>query len=163
MLRANTTPFQNSRFSGTKKHPVRSKNTISIFNLSDVKTAVCWDVTPDSPAGRADVSGDSSSGTMINGERGRILRNYSSVLFADTVSHLILLHTSLFRYYPALWPSNVQRMQTYDSLLNSGCTGVSPTRKETAHQALATQMKLAYPGFQCLDNLPYSPDLVPSD
>jgi len=33
----------------------------------------------------------------------------------------------------------------------------------TAHRALATQKKLAYLGFQCLDRLPYSPDLAPSD
>ena len=32
-----------------------------------------------------------------------------------------------------------------------------------AHRALATQKKLAYPGFQCLDHPPYSPDLAPSD
>jgi len=32
-----------------------------------------------------------------------------------------------------------------------------------AHQALATQMKLVYLGFQCLDHPPYSPDLAPSD
>jgi len=32
-----------------------------------------------------------------------------------------------------------------------------------AHQALATQKKLAYLGFQCLDHPPYSPDLTPSD
>ena len=32
-----------------------------------------------------------------------------------------------------------------------------------AHQALATQKKLAYVGFQYLDHPPYSPDLVPSD
>ena len=32
-----------------------------------------------------------------------------------------------------------------------------------AHQALATQKKLAYLGFQCLDHTPYSPDLVPPD
>jgi len=32
-----------------------------------------------------------------------------------------------------------------------------------AHRALATQKKLAYLGFQCLDHPPYSPDLVPSD
>jgi len=31
------------------------------------------------------------------------------------------------------------------------------------HRALATQKKLAYLGFQCLDHLPYSPDLAPSD
>ena len=29
--------------------------------------------------------------------------------------------------------------------------------------ALATQKKLAYLGFQCLDHPPYSPDLAPSD
>ena len=32
-----------------------------------------------------------------------------------------------------------------------------------AHRALATQKKLVYPGFQCLDLPPYSPDLAPSD
>ena len=32
-----------------------------------------------------------------------------------------------------------------------------------AHWALATQKKLAYLGFQCLDHPPYSQDLVPSD
>jgi len=31
------------------------------------------------------------------------------------------------------------------------------------HWALATQKKLAYLGFQCLDHPPYSPDLAPSD
>jgi len=32
-----------------------------------------------------------------------------------------------------------------------------------AHRALATQKKLAYLGFQCLDHPLYSPDLAPSD
>jgi len=32
-----------------------------------------------------------------------------------------------------------------------------------AHRALATQKKLAYLGFQCLDHPPYSLDLAPSD
>ena len=32
-----------------------------------------------------------------------------------------------------------------------------------AHRALATQKKLAYLRFQCLDQPPYSPDLAPSD
>jgi len=32
-----------------------------------------------------------------------------------------------------------------------------------AYRALATQKKLAYLGFHCLDHPPYSPDLVPSD
>ena len=32
-----------------------------------------------------------------------------------------------------------------------------------AHLALATQKKLAYLGFQCLDHPPYSPDLAASD
>ena len=32
-----------------------------------------------------------------------------------------------------------------------------------AHWALATQKKLAYLGFHCIDDPPYSPDLVPSD
>jgi histone-lysine N-methyltransferase SETMAR len=33
----------------------------------------------------------------------------------------------------------------------------------TVHRALAAQKKLAYLGFQCLDHLPYFPDLAPSD
>jgi histone-lysine N-methyltransferase SETMAR len=32
-----------------------------------------------------------------------------------------------------------------------------------AHRTLATQKKLAYLGFQCLDHPPYSPDLALSD
>jgi len=32
-----------------------------------------------------------------------------------------------------------------------------------AQQALATQKKLAYLGFQCLDHPPYSPDLALTD
>ena len=32
-----------------------------------------------------------------------------------------------------------------------------------AHRKLATQKKLAYLGFHCLDHPPYSPDLAPSD
>jgi len=32
-----------------------------------------------------------------------------------------------------------------------------------AHRALATQKKLAYLGFHCLDHPPYSADLTPSD
>jgi len=32
-----------------------------------------------------------------------------------------------------------------------------------AHRALATQKKLAYPGFQCLAHPPFSPDLAPLD
>jgi len=31
-----------------------------------------------------------------------------------------------------------------------------------AHRELATQKKLIYPGFQCLDHPLYSPDLAPS-
>jgi len=32
-----------------------------------------------------------------------------------------------------------------------------------AHRALETQKKMAYLGFECLDNPPYSPDLAPLD
>ena len=35
--------------------------------------------------------------------------------------------------------------------------------KAPAHRTLATQKKMAYLGFQCLDHPPYSPDLAPSD
>jgi len=34
---------------------------------------------------------------------------------------------------------------------------------DPAQRALATQKKLAYLGFQCLDHPPYSPYLAPSD
>jgi len=35
--------------------------------------------------------------------------------------------------------------------------------KAPVHRALATQKKLAYLGFQCLDHASYSPDLAPSN
>jgi hypothetical protein len=35
--------------------------------------------------------------------------------------------------------------------------------KETAHRTIATQKKLAYLGFQCLEPPTYYPDLAPSD
>ena len=41
--------------------------------------------------------------------------------------------------------------------------GVLFLHNTPAHRALATQKKLAYQGFQCLDHPPYSPDLAPSD
>jgi len=40
--------------------------------------------------------------------------------------------------------------------------GVLFLHNAPAHRALATKMKLAYLGFQCLDHPPYSPDLAPS-
>jgi histone-lysine N-methyltransferase SETMAR len=40
--------------------------------------------------------------------------------------------------------------------------GVLFLHNAPAHQALATQKKLAYLGFQYLDHPPYSPDLAPS-
>ena len=41
--------------------------------------------------------------------------------------------------------------------------GLVLARQCPAHRALATQKKLAYLDFQCLDHPPYSPDLAPSD
>jgi len=41
--------------------------------------------------------------------------------------------------------------------------GVLFLHNAPAHQALATQKKLAYLGFQYLDHPPYSPDLAPSN
>jgi histone-lysine N-methyltransferase SETMAR len=35
--------------------------------------------------------------------------------------------------------------------------------KVPSHRALATQKKLAYLSFQCLDHPPYTPDLATSD
>jgi len=39
--------------------------------------------------------------------------------------------------------------------------GVMFLHNAPAHRALATQKKMAYMGFQCLDHPPYSPDLAP--
>ena len=41
--------------------------------------------------------------------------------------------------------------------------GVLFLHNAPAHRALATQKKLDYLGFQCLDHPPYSSDLAPSD
>jgi hypothetical protein len=41
--------------------------------------------------------------------------------------------------------------------------GVLFFQNAPAHRALATQKKLAFLGFQCLDHPPYSPDMTPSD
>ena len=41
--------------------------------------------------------------------------------------------------------------------------GLVRARQYPVHRAIATQKKLAYLGFQCLDHPPYSPDLAPSD
>ena len=41
--------------------------------------------------------------------------------------------------------------------------GLVLARQCPGYRALATQKKLAYLGFQCLDHPPYSPDLAPSD
>jgi len=41
--------------------------------------------------------------------------------------------------------------------------GVLFLHNAPVHRALATQKKLAYLSFQCLDHQPYSPDLAPSD
>jgi len=41
--------------------------------------------------------------------------------------------------------------------------GLALVRQYPVSRALATQIKLAYPGFQCLDHPPNSPDLAPSN
>jgi len=41
--------------------------------------------------------------------------------------------------------------------------GLVLARQCPGYWTLATQKKLAYLGFQCLDHPPYSPDLAPSD
>jgi len=49
---------------------------------------------------------------------------------------------------------------------NAGCGKVTVVQEHDnapAHRTLATQKKLAYLGFQCLDHPTYSPDLAPSD
>jgi len=65
-------------------------------------------------------------------------------------------------YYPSLL------VQLKDILKEKRCwkftKGVSFLHDNApAHRTLATQKKLAYLGFQCLDQPPYSPDLAPSD
>jgi hypothetical protein len=44
-----------------------------------------------------------------------------------------------------------------------GHQGVLFLHNAPAHQALATQKKLAYLAFLCLHHPPFSPDLAPSD
>ena len=40
---------------------------------------------------------------------------------------------------------------------------ISTTSRSKLSASFATQKKLAYLGFQCIDHPPYSPDLAPSD
>ena len=59
-------------------------------------------------------------------------------------------------------------MQLKDILKEKGCEKFAKVvlflhDNVPAHRAPATQKKLSYLGFQCLDHPPYSPDLVPSD
>ena len=57
------------------------------------------------------------------------------------------------------WPNgNVLKEKRHKKVIK-----VVPHDNVPAHRALATQKKLAYLGFQCLDHPPYSPDLAPSD
>jgi len=59
-------------------------------------------------------------------------------------------------YYTSL------QVQLKDILKEKRCEKVI-NDNDSAHRALATQKKLAYLGFQCLDHPPYSPDLAPPD
>ena len=57
-------------------------------------------------------------------------------------------------------------MQLKDILKEKRCGKVTTVvlfLHDNAHRAFATQKRLAYLGFQCLDHPPYSPDLAPSD
>ena len=74
------------------------------------------------------------------------------------------------RRYPPHWLSskgpNYQRGVLLISVgvIEGHFEGKTPSEvHQGAHRALATQKKLAYMGFQCLDHPPYSPDLAPSD
>ena len=71
-------------------------------------------------------------------------------------------HTINAEYYLSLL------MQMKDILKEKRCGKVTKGDlflhdNAPAHRALATQKKLAYLGFQCLDHPPYSPDLAPLD
>jgi len=57
------------------------------------------------------------------------------------------------------WPNgNVLKEKRHKKVIK-----VVPHDNVPAHRALATQKKLAYLGFQCLDHPSYSADLAPSD
>jgi hypothetical protein len=61
-------------------------------------------------------------------------------------------------YYPSLL---VQLKEKYHGKITKGVLflhNIAP-----AHQAFATQKKLVYLGFHCLDHPPHSLDLSPSD
>ena len=77
------------------------------------------------------------------------------------IDYLPNCHTINAEYYSSLV------VQLKDILKEKRCGKVTKVvlffhDNAPAHRALATQKKLAYLGFQCLDNPPYSPDLVPS-
>jgi len=79
----------------------------------------------------------------------------------------------LFDYLPKAQTINVEYyssllVQLKDILKEKRCGKVTKGvlflhDNVLAHRALATQKKLVYLGFQCLDHPPYSPDLAPSN
>ena len=99
----------------------------------------------------------------------------------SAVSSQIKVWEMLIAIFYVLWLSSKgPNYQREISLISAGAIeghfeGKTPSSKKVtkgvfflhdnapAHWALATQKKLAYLGFQCLDHPPYSPDLAPSD
>ena len=81
---------------------------------------------------------------------------------ASSIDYLPNVQTVKAEYYSSLLVQLKDFRRKY-------VAGSSPRRvlflhdSAPAHQAFATQKKLAYLGFQCLDHPPYSPALAPSE
>jgi len=73
------------------------------------------------------------------------------------IDYLLKGQTISAGYYPSLL------VQLKDILMEKHRGKFLFLQNAPAHRAFATQKKLAYLGFHCLDHPPYSPDLAPSD
>jgi len=88
-----------------------------------------------------------------------VFRDHEGMLLID---YLPKGQTIIAEYYSSLL------VQLKDILKEKCCRKISKgvlflNDNAPAHRALATQKKLAYMGFLCLDRPPYSPDLALSD
>ena len=91
------------------------------------------------------------------------LENFSPRFFGiKTASSSLIIQTINAEYYSSLV---VQLKDILKAKRRGKLTkGVSFLHDNAqVHRSLATQKKLAYLGFQCLDHQPYAPDLAPSD
>jgi len=102
-----------------------------------------------------------------NPECRNLLENFSPRFFLDQDGILLIEYISKGRTINAEYYSSLL-VQLKDILNEKRRGKVSKGvlflhDNAPAHWALATQKKLAYLGFQCLDHPPYSPDLAPSN